>query len=93
MELHYTCASEQTDLTREEGNKLVVSFEETTRYITSLSSFNYKFITELDHALSDGVSRVGRQALEWRASTLPYKASSPDLRTEYNRDAATAAKK
>ncbi|CAL9016258.1 unnamed protein product [Prunus brigantina] len=25
-ESHYTCASEQTDLTREEGNKLVVSF-------------------------------------------------------------------
>ena len=25
-ESHYKCASEQTDLTREEGNKLVVSF-------------------------------------------------------------------
>ncbi|CAL8159605.1 unnamed protein product [Prunus armeniaca] len=29
-------------------------------------------ITELDHALSDGVSRGGRQALEWRASIAKH---------------------
>ncbi|VVA15000.1 Hypothetical predicted protein [Prunus dulcis] len=69
-ESHYTCSSEQTDLTREEGNKLVVSF--TGKLLDILHHCLPSTITELDHALSDGVSRGGRQALEWRASIAKH---------------------
>lgn len=65
-ESNYTCASEQTDLTREEGNKLVVSFM--GKLLDILQHCLPSTITELDQSLSDGVRRGRRRALEWRAS-------------------------
>ncbi|CAL9031403.1 unnamed protein product, partial [Prunus brigantina] len=49
---------------------LVVSF--TGKLLDILHHCLPSTITELDHALSDGVSRGGRQALEWRASIAKH---------------------
>ncbi|BFG33264.1 hypothetical protein CerSpe_195380 [Prunus speciosa] len=44
-------------------------------HLEAVNDIPRKFITELDHALSDGVSRGGRQALEWRASIAKHLKS------------------
>ncbi|CAL2261951.1 unnamed protein product [Prunus armeniaca] len=49
---------------------MVVSF--TGKLLDILHHCLPSTITELDHALSDGVSRGGRQALEWRASIAKH---------------------
>lgn len=70
-ESHYTCASEQIDLTTcEGGNELVISF--TRKLLDILHHCLPSTITELDHALSDGINRGGRQAVEWRVSIAKH---------------------
>ncbi|XP_028950379.2 uncharacterized protein [Malus domestica] len=65
---HY--ASEQTDETCEGGNELVISF--TGKLLSILNHCLPSTVAELDNALSEGISRDGRQALEWRASIAKH---------------------
>lgn len=70
-EAHYTCASEQINLTTYEGgNELVISF--TGKLLEILHHCLPSTIADLDHALSDGINRGGRQAVEWRVSIAKH---------------------
>ncbi|XP_004303436.1 PREDICTED: uncharacterized protein LOC101291736 [Fragaria vesca subsp. vesca] len=70
-EAHYTCTSEQINLTTYEGgNELVISF--TGKLLEILHHCLPSTIADLDHALSDGMNRGGRQAVEWRVSIAKH---------------------
>ncbi|XP_062022257.1 uncharacterized protein LOC133738693 isoform X1 [Rosa rugosa] len=70
-EAHYTCASEQINLTTcEGGNELVISF--TGKLLEILHHCLPSTIADRDHALSDGINRGGRQAVEWRVSIAKH---------------------
>ncbi|XP_050366910.1 uncharacterized protein LOC126785311 isoform X2 [Argentina anserina] len=70
-EAHYTRASEQINRTTcVGGNELVISF--TGKLLKILHHCLPSTITELDHALSDGINRGGRQAVEWRISIAKH---------------------